>query len=159
MALERTFVAIKPDGVQRQIMGEVISRFEKAGLKFVGMKMVHADKDFAKKHYAEHLEKPFYKLLENYITSGPVLGFVLEGIDAIETVRKLVGATAPSKSLPGTIRGDFAHMTYERGDTGKLGIVNIIHASANAQDAQKEIHLWFSDSELFEYETVHSKFM
>lgn len=159
MVVERTFVAIKPDGVQRQIMGDVISRFEKAGLKFVGVKMVHADKNFAKAHYAEHLEKPFYKLLEKYITSGPVLAFVLEGVNAVETVRKIVGSTEPSKSLPGTIRGDYAHMNYARGDKHDFGVVNIIHASANLQDAQKEIHLWFSDSELYTYDTVHSKFM
>ncbi|MDA3854759.1 MAG: nucleoside-diphosphate kinase [Candidatus Woesearchaeota archaeon] len=159
MAIERTFVAIKPDGVQRQIVGEVISRFEKIGLKIVGMKLVHAEADFAKKHYAEHVEKPFYKMLENYITSGPVVGLVLEGFNAIETVRKLVGATEPSKAAPGTIRGDYAHMNYPRGDAHEYGVVNIIHASANLEDAQNEVHLWFSDAELFTYDSVHGKFM
>ena len=160
MEVQRTFVAIKPDGVQRAIVGDVISRFEKVGLKIVGMKLFHVDKDFAQKHYSDHLEKPFYKLLENYITSGPVVALVLEGINAIDIVRKIVGGTAPSKAEPGTIRGDYAHMNFARGDNHELGIVNIIHASDSPENAEKEIHLWFSESEIFDkYETVHAKFM
>lgn len=160
MAIERTFVAIKPDGVQRCIVGEILSRFEKVGLKIVGMKFVHADADFAKKHYSDHVDKFFYPGLEKYITSGPVVALVLEGINAIAMVRKLVGETAPEKSLPGTIRGDYAHMDYARGDDHDLGIVNLIHASDIPENAEKEIHLWFSESELFDkYETVHAKFM
>jgi nucleoside-diphosphate kinase len=160
MEIQRTFVAIKPDGVQRGIVGDVISRFEKVGLKLIGMKLIHVDSDFAKKHYSDHLEKPFYALLEKYITSGPVIALVLEGVNAIEIVRKIVGATAPSKADPGTIRGDYAHMNYARGDNHELGIVNIIHASDSPENAEKEIHLWFSESEIFDkYETVNSKFM
>ncbi|MFW6285708.1 MAG: nucleoside-diphosphate kinase [Nanoarchaeota archaeon] len=160
MEIQRTFVAIKPDGVQRGIVGDVISRFEKIGLKIIGMKLIHVDPNFAKKHYSDHLEKPFYSLLEKYITSGPVIAIVLEGVNAIDIVRKMVGATAPSKANPGTIRGDYAHMNYARGDNHDLGIVNIIHASDVQENAEKEIHLWFSESEIFDkYDTVHQKFM
>lgn len=160
MAIQKTFVAIKPDGVQRCVVGEIISRFEKIGLKIVGMKLVHVDADFAKKHYADHTEKFFYPSLEKYITDGPVIALVLEGESAVEIVRKLVGSTAPEKAMPGTIRGDYAHMGYARGDNHQFGIINLIHASDIAENAEKEINLWFKKSELFDkYDTVHSKFM
>lgn len=160
MALQRTFVAIKPDGVQRCLVGEILSRFEKVGLKLVGMKLIHVEKDFAAKHYSDHVEKFFYPMLEKYITNGPVVAMVLEGENAIDMVRKLVGETAPEKSIPGTIRGDYAHMGYARGDEHEMGIINLIHASDIPENAEKEIHLWFSEAELFDkYETVHAKFM
>lgn len=160
MAIQRTFVAIKPDGVQRCLVGEIISRFEKVGLKIIGMKFVHVDADFAKKHYSEHTEKFFYPMLEKYITNGPVCAMVLEGQNAVAMVRKIVGETAPEKSVPGTIRGDYAHMGYARGDEHEMGIINLIHASDIEENAKKEIGLWFSESDLFDkYETVHAKFM
>ncbi len=155
MAVERTFVMIKPDGVQRGIVGEVLTRFEKVGLKIVGMKMVWADKDFSKKHYEEHVEKPFYKGLEDMITMGPVVAMVLEGIDAISLVRKMVGATEPKSAVPGTIRGDYAHVSYGHADEKGIGVKNIIHASAEPEDASREISLWFSDDEMHTYKTVH----
>lgn len=160
MALQRTFVAIKPDGVQRGIVGEIISRFEKVGLKLVGMKLIHVDPDFAKLHYNDHVEKFFYPMLEKYITSGPVVAMVLEGENSVDMVRKLVGETAPEKSMPGTIRGDYAHMGYSRGDEHEYGIINLIHASDAPETAEKEIGLWFKETDIFdEYNTVHSKFM
>ncbi len=160
MTIEKTFVMIKPDGVQRQIVGEIISRFEKTGLKLIGMKFIHVDADFSKKHYLEHVEKPFYKGLEDLLVSGPVLAMVWEGANAIALVRKMVGSTAPSEAAPGTIRGDYAHMNYARADQKKIGVPNLIHASDSSKNAESEISLWFSKSELFEnYETVHSKFM
>lgn len=160
MTVERTFVMIKPDGVQRSIVGEILSRFEKVGLKIVAMKLVHVDEDFSKQHYADHVEKPFYKGLEELLTSGPVVAMVLEGANAISLVRKMVGSTEPAGSSPGTIRGDFAHMTYGRADELGVGVPNLIHASDSTEGAEKEMHLWFSESDIFDnYETVHQKFM
>lgn len=154
-SIERTLVLLKPDAVQRAYMGEIISRFERVGLKAVGMKMVWVDKDFSKKHYAEHVEKGFYAGLEETITAGPVLAMVLEGVEAIALVRKMVGSTEPKSSPPGTIRGDYAHVSYGYADSKKIGIRNLIHASANAEDAKKEVGLWFKPEELHSYKTVH----
>lgn len=157
--IERTFVAIKPDGVQRSLVGEVLGRFEKAGLKIVGMKMQWIDKDFAMKHYTEDIEKRRGKkvrdLLMDYIVDGPVIAIVLEGIHAIEVVRKIVGVTEPKSALPGTIRGDFCHVSYDYADKNGLAIRNIIHASGNKEDAEYEIKLWFKDNELHSYKNVH----
>lgn len=153
--IERTLVLLKPDAVQRGLMGEIISRFERVGLKMVGAKMVWADKEFSKQHYAEHVEKPFYKGLESVITGGPVLALCIEGIEAIATVRKMVGSTEPKGSPPGTIRGDYAHVSYGYADQKGIGIKNLIHASANASDAQREVGLWFKSDELHSYKSVH----
>jgi len=158
MTVERTFVMIKPDGVKRAIIGELISRFEKVGLKLVGMKMDHIDEDFAAKHYSDLVEKPFYPGLRDMITSGPVIAMVWEGAKAISLVRKMVGATEPAQSAPGTIRGDYAHITYARADAIGGAMPNLVHASDSEEGAEKELHLWFSESDLFdEYETVLSK--
>ena len=160
MTVEKTFVMIKPDGVQRQIVGEIITRFEKVGLKIVGMKFIHVDAEFSKKHYADLVDKPFYKGLEELLTSGPVVAIVLEGANAIALVRKMVGATEPTSAAPGTIRGDYAHMNYARADKAGIALPNVIHASDSKEGAEREIALWFSQSELFDnYQTVHSKFM
>ncbi len=160
MTVERTFVMLKPDCVQRGLIGEVISRFEKVGLKMIGMKFVHIDADFSKKHYNDHVDKPFYPGLEDMITSGPVVAMVWEGAKAISLVRKMVGATEPSESLPGTIRGDYAHITYARADATGGQMPNIVHASDSPEGAEKEIALWFSENEMWDkYNTVFSKFM
>lgn len=153
--IQRTLVLLKPDAVQRCIMGEILSRFEKAGFKIVGMKMVWVDKEFSKKHYAEHVEKPFYKGLETMITMGPLVALAIEGVEAIENVRKMVGSTEPKGSAPGTIRGDYAHVSYGYADKKGTGIKNLIHASANIEDATKEIALWFTEEEMHSYNTVH----
>ena len=153
--VQRTFVLIKPDGVQRSIVGRVIQRFEDAGFKIVGMKMKWVDSDFSKKHYREHVEKPFFKGLDEFIRQGPVVAFVLEGVNAIENVRKIVGGTEPKGAAPGTIRGDYAHVSYEYADRKGIGVKNIIHASANKEDAEYEIGLWFTAEELHTYKTVH----
>ena len=157
--IERTFVAIKPDGVQRSLAGEVLGRFEKAGLKIIGIKMQWIDKNFAKKHYTEDIEKRRGKkvrdLLMDYISEGPVVAMVLEGIHAIEIVRKIVGGTEPKTALPGTIRGDFCHVSYDYADKQELAIRNIIHASGNKEDAEYEIKLWFKDNELHSYKNSH----
>jgi len=160
MTTEKTFVMIKPDGVQRQIVGELITRFEKVGLKLVAMKFVHVDGDFSKTHYAELVDKPFYAGLEDLLTSGPVVAMVWEGANSIALVRKMVGATEPSGAIPGTIRADYAHMNYARADNAGIALPNLIHASDSPEGAQKEVSLWFKNEELFDkYETVHSKFM
>lgn len=157
--IERSFVFIKPDGVERGLSGDIISRFEKVGLTIVGMKMVWVDRDFAKKHYIEHVEKAFYPPNEDYVTSGPVLAMVLEGVGAISLIRKMVGGTEPHSALPGTIRGDLSHISYSYADgTGKgISVRNIIHASSDSDDAKREIELWFKDEELYSYDIVHNK--
>lgn len=157
--IERTLILLKPDAVQRCLMGEIISRFEKVGLKIVGMKMVWADKELAMKHYTEDItirrgEHVRTKLLK-FITEGPVVAICLEGIEAIEVVRKLIGDTQPKTAMPGTIRGDYAHMTYTYSDANNKAIPNLIHASGNKEDAKVEIPLWFTDKELHSYKTVH----
>ncbi len=155
--IERTLVIVKPDGVERGLIGTILSRFENAGLKIIGMKMVKIDREFAKKHYAEHVDKPFYKGIEDFIISGPVVAFVVEGIEAIDIVRKMVGATEPKSAVPGTIRGDFAHHSYGYADKKGIAIKNIVHASSSKQDAKVEISLWFKKEELYTYQTVHEK--
>ncbi len=160
MTIERTFVMIKPDGVQRALIGEIISRFEKVGLKLVSMKFVHVDKDFSKKHYNAHIDKPFYPGLEDLLTSGPVIAMVWEGSNAVSQVRKMVGATEPASAEPGTIRGDYAHMNYKRADGKGIALPNLIHASDSVESSDVEISLWFSEQEIWDkYDTVFTKFM
>lgn len=142
--MERTFVMVKPDGVQRAIAGEVVSRFESKGLKLVACKLMTISKELAAKHYAEHVGKPFYEKLVGFITSGPVLAMVWEGQDAISVVRATVGKTNPKEAGPGTIRGDFG-MT-----TGR----NIIHASDSPASAEREINLFFQQSEIQTYTRI-----
>jgi len=153
--IEQTLVLVKPDGLQRGLAGQIISRFERVGMKITGMKMLHIDPEFSKKHYAEHIGKDFYPTLESMITMGPLVAMVLEGVDAIEVVRKMVGATEPKSAAPGTIRGDYCHVSYSYADRVGVGIKNVVHASANAEDAGKEISLWFKQDELFSYDMVH----
>ena len=155
--IERSLVLIKPDGVQRAVIGEIVARFEKVGLKIVGMKMVWVDEKFSKKHYSEHVDKEFYPGLEAMITEGPVVAMVLEGIHAVEQVRKMVGSTEPKSSAPGTIRGDYAHVSYTHADAKGIAVKNLIHASGNSKEAKAEVALWFTKEELHSYETVHEK--
>ena len=136
--MERTLVLVKPDGVQRGLIGEVISRFERTGLKVVGLKFIHISNELAARHYAEHEGKPFYDGLISFITSSPSVAMVLEGNHAVSNVRKLMGVTNPSESPPGTIRGDFGL------DLGR----NIVHGSANLEDAAREVSLFFEESEI-----------
>ncbi|RME31086.1 nucleoside-diphosphate kinase [Candidatus Woesearchaeota archaeon] len=160
MTIERTLVLLKPDAVQRGFMGEIITRFERAGLKMVGCKMVWADEERAKQHYREEDIVPrrgekVWNVLLKGIREGPVLAFVLEGVHAIEIVRKMVGATEPKAAAPGTIRGDYAHVSFAHADAKGTHIKNLIHASANAADAATEIAVWFTPEELHSYRTVH----
>ncbi len=153
--IERTLVLVKPDGVQRGLVGEIISRFEKRGLKLIGMKMVLVDKNFSKRHYSAHVDKEFYKGLEDFITSAPVVAMAVEGINAVEAVRKIVGSTEPKSAPIGTIRGDFAHVSYEYADNKGISIKNLVHASGNKEEAEQEVGLWFSVEELFNYKAAN----
>jgi nucleoside-diphosphate kinase len=154
---EKTLVLLKPDAVQRSVVGDIIARFERVGLKIVGIKMVHITKEFARKHYNAHVEKAFYPGLEKFMTESPVIAMALEGLDAVEIVRKLVGDTEPKKASAGTIRGDYSHHSYTYTDKKGIAIKNLIHASGDKKDAEAEVKLWFSDKELHSYSTVHEK--
>ena len=135
---------MKPDAVQRRLMGKILSRFEEKGLQIVAVKLMQIDEELAKTHYGEHAEKPFFPSLVEYITSSPSLAMVIEGEEAITTIRKLVGATNPLEADLGTIRGDFGM------DTGR----NIIHASDAPESAEREISLFFNEDEICDYEIV-----
>ena len=140
--MQRTLVLLKPDAVSRGLIGEVIVRLENKGLKFVAMKMIHVDSDLAARHYAEHVDKPFFPKLRNFITSTPIVALVVEGEDVIDFVRNLMGSTNPIDATPGTIRGDLAM---------SIG-PNLVHGSDSLESAQKEIALFFSPTEIFDYE-------
>ena len=155
--IQQTLVLIKPDGVERGLCGQILQRFENAGLKIAGMKMVWIDEDFSKKHYEAHVEKPFYAGLEAFIVSGPVMALALEGIEAVELVRKMVGATEPKSAAPGTIRGDYAMHSYGYADEKGIAIKNLIHASGSSDDAKTEMKIWFKESELHKYKATHEK--
>jgi nucleoside-diphosphate kinase len=155
--IEATLVLVKPDGVMRGLIGEIMRRFEQRGLKIAGLKMVRIDDDFSRQHYIEHIGKAFYKGLEKFITSGPVVALAIEGVDAIELVRKIVGETEPKSATPGTIRGDYAHVSYGHADEKGISIKNLVHASGNKKDAEREINLWFSIEELHSYPVVHDE--
>lgn len=162
--MERTLIVFKPDAVMRGIVGEILTRFERVGLKIVGAKMLQPDYD----HYFHHYEgigtlktrkgDEIFETQMKEMQIGPVIAMVLEGVEAVEIVRKMVGPTEPKSAQPGTIRGDYAHMTYGQASTAKRGVPNVLHASADKTEAQKEIAHWFSESELVEYQTVHEKF-
>jgi nucleoside-diphosphate kinase len=139
---ERTLVLVKPDGVQRQLAGRIISRFEERGLKIVGLKLVKVDRELAERHYAVHKGKPFFDGLVAFITSSPLVAVALEGPNVIGMVRTMVGATKPAEAAPGTIRGDLA---VEMGQ-------NLIHASDGPETAVAELALWFRADELVSYE-------
>jgi nucleoside-diphosphate kinase len=138
MAVERTYIMVKPDGVQRRLAGEIIRRFETRGLRLLGLKMLVPTRETAEAHYAVHRERPFFADLVNFITSGPVVAMVWEGSDAIKLCRTMIGATKPVDALPGTIRGDF---------TTELQ-TNLVHGSDAPETAQTEIALWFKSEEL-----------
>ena len=162
--MERTLVILKPDAVKRGLVGEIISRFEKAGLKIVGTKMLSPDYDQFYYHYEKISKmisrrgKEAFDVTLEMMQEGPVITFVLEGIDAVKLVRKMVGDTEPQKALPGTIRGDYAHMGFDYANKEGIGVPNVVHASGNKEEANMEIAHWFSNSELFTYKTVHEEF-
>lgn len=136
--MERTFVAVKPDGVQRGLVGEIISRLERKGYKIVAMKMLVPSEELVSKHYEEHIGKSFFPRLLKYLSSGPVVAMVLEGMNIVHGVRHIVGATNPDEADVGTIRADFAQIKQQ----------NVVHASDCIESANREIGIWFDDSEL-----------
>lgn len=140
--MERTFLAIKPDGVQRGLVGEIIRRFEDKGFTLVGLKFMRVSRELAEQHYDIHREKPFFQGLVEFITSGPVVAMVWEGDGVVTSARKMIGATNPLTAEPGTIRGDFGV------NIGR----NIIHGSDAAETAQQEVNLWFKEEELASWE-------
>jgi len=140
--LERTYVMVKPDGVQRNLVGEIITRFERKGYRIAAMKLLRINRAMAEQHYAEHVGKPFFPGLVDYITSGPVVAMVLEGKDAVAGARKMMGATNPKEAAPGTIRGDFGL------DIGR----NVIHGADSVESARREMAIYFTPEEILQYE-------
>ncbi len=149
MEKQRTFVMIKPDGVQRGFIGEIISRFEKKGLKIVAMKMISVNKDLAEKHYGIHKGKNFFEPTVKYIISSPVVAMVLEGFNAIELVRNMMGKTNPAEASSGSIRGDFGQFIGR----------NIVHGSDGLDTAKFEINLWFKPEEISDYVRIDEKWL
>jgi nucleoside-diphosphate kinase len=155
--VERTLVLLKPDAVARGLVGHVLARFENALLKIVAAKMVTMDADLTRRHYFD-LEDRFgpevYNSMAAFMQAGPVLALILEGVDAIPATRKLVGATFPEDATPGTIRGDYAHMSKAYANSHRVAVANLVHASGNAEDAAREIEVWFAKDEIIDYRVV-----
>jgi len=149
MGKERTFVMIKPDGVQRGLIGNIVSRFEQKGMKIIAMKLLRVSQDLAEKHYGVHKGKPFFEPTVNYIISSPVVAMVLEGENAIQNVRSMMGKTNPCEALPGTIRGDF----------GQIIGRNIVHGSDGPDTAAFEIDLWFPADEITKYTRIDEEWL
>lgn len=149
MIKERTFILIKPDAVQRGLIGEIISRFEKKGVKLIAMKLLSVNKKLAEKHYGIHKGKPFFEPTVKYITSSPVVAIVLEGNNVIEMVRMMMGETDPQKARIGTIRGDYGQFIGR----------NIIHGSDSLENAEFEINLWFKPEDIYNYERIDEKWL
>src|SRR5580700_785336 len=162
--MEQTLIILKPDAVMRSIVGEIITRFERSGFKIVAMKMLEPGYE----HYFEHYEgigtlktRKGEEIFESTLASmqdGPVIAMVAEGVEAVEAVRKMVGDTQPKTALPGTIRGDYAHVTYGQASQVGKGVANIVHASADSSEAKKEIAHWFKPDEIYKYRVVHEQF-
>lgn len=162
--LEQTLILFKPDALQRGLVGEILTRFERVGLRIVGTKMLAPDSEHYYKHYEEigtlktRAGDKIFDITLQMMNAGPVIAMVFEGVEAVALVRKMVGATEPKSSAPGTIRGDFSHMSYGYADGAEKGIPNLMHASGDPEEAAKEIAHWFSDDELFDYQALHEKF-
>lgn len=147
--MERTLVILKPDSIERRLVGRIIARFEDKGLKFVAMKLMRVTPELAKQHYAEHVEKPFYPSLEEFITGAPVVVAIIEGLEAIRVVRDMLGATSGLKAAAGTIRGDFSSSQQ----------MNLVHASDGPEASKRECELYFSANEICEYEPTISPWL
>ncbi|MCP4944771.1 MAG: nucleoside-diphosphate kinase [Planctomycetaceae bacterium] len=147
--MQRTLVLLKPDCVQRRLMGTIIKRFEDKGLNIVAMKMIRVTPELARQHYAEHVEKPFYPSLEEFITSAPVVAMAIDGLEVISVVRDILGATSGLKASAGTIRGDYSSSRQ----------MNLVHASDSEESASRELELYFNTEELCDYEPVATAFM
>ncbi|WP_261129132.1 nucleoside-diphosphate kinase [Bacillus sp. Marseille-Q3570] len=147
--MEKTFLMVKPDGVQRNLIGEIVNRFERKGFKLAGAKLMQISDELAQNHYGEHKERPFFGELVDFITSGPVFAMVWEGENVIATARNMMGKTNPSDAAPGTIRGDYAVQVGQ----------NIIHGSDSPESAEREINLFFNEAELVNYDKSIAKWV
>jgi nucleoside-diphosphate kinase len=160
--VERTLVLLKPDAVARGLIGRILARFEDNLLKVVAAKMVWMDADLTKRHYFD-LEERFgegvYNAMAEFMQSGPVLAVVLEGIEAVACTRKMVGSTYPDQAAPGTIRGDFAHMSRAYANEHGIAVANLVHASGNTKEAMQEIEVWFSKDEIHDYPTTAQRYL
>lgn len=157
LAVERTLVLLKPDALVRGFAGRIITRFEDAALKIVGVKMQQMDEEFTRRHYfdlEERLGAEVYRLTSAFMQQGPVIALVLEGFDAVATVRKIVGSTYPNEAPAGTIRGDLSHYSKTASKAAGKAVANLVHASGNKDEAEQEIALWFAKDELHEYRTM-----
>lgn len=162
--IQRTLVVLKPDAVQRGIVGEIIQRFERVGLKIVGMKMVMPDENLYRQHYEDigkmitRRGEQVFRYNVEYMMTGPVIAMVLEGVEAQPLVRKIVGPTEPKSAEMGTIRGDFSHMSFGYSDAKGTGVPNLVHASGSVEEANREIYLWFNENELYDYSDLNEKY-
>lgn len=162
--IQRSLVVLKPDTVQRGIVGEVLQRFERVGLKIVGMKMVMPSEDHYRTHYEEigkmitRRGEQAFQYNVRYMMTGPVIAIVLEGVEAVPLVRKIVGPTEPKSAEMGTIRGDYSHMSFGYSDARGIGVPNLVHASGDPDEAEQEIALWFKPEELYDYSDLSEKF-
>jgi nucleoside-diphosphate kinase len=159
--IQQTLVLLKPDAVARGLTGRVLARFEQALLKVVAAKMVWMDAELTRRHYFD-LEERFgpevYNSMAAFMQTGPVIAVVLEGVEAVSCVRKLVGSTYPDQAAPGTIRADFAHMSKAYANAHGLPVANLVHASGNVEEAEREIGVWFSKSEIFDYPAAAQRY-
>lgn len=162
--VEQTLILFKPDALQRGLVGDILTRFERVGLRIVGTKMLSPDRDHYYKHYEEigklktRAGDHIFDITLDMMGEGPVIAMVFEGVEAVALVRKMVGGTEPKSAAPGTIRGDFSHMSYEYANGQDKGIPNLIHASGDPKEAEQEIGHWFSDDELYDYSVLNEKF-
>ncbi|MBN1585350.1 nucleoside-diphosphate kinase [Candidatus Uhrbacteria bacterium] len=160
--IQRTLVLLKPDALDRGIVGEVITRFERVGANMVGLKLLVSAEDTAKLHYTDDLARRRGEEVRNrmisMLISGPIVAICLEGVEIIEVVRKMVGATEPKAAAPGTIRGDYAHVSYQHADEKGIGVFNLIHASDSQESADSEIGVWFKPEELCVHHPSYTKF-
>lgn len=160
--VERTLVLLKPDAVERGLAGRVLARFEDALLKVVAAKMVWMDEDLTRRHYFDLEERygpAVYNAMAEFMQSGPVIALVLEGVEAVACTRKLVGSTYPDQAAPGTIRGDFAHMSRLYANDRRIAVANLVHASGSLEEAAREIEVWFAKDEIHDYPVAAQRFI
>lgn len=160
--IEQTLVLFKPDAMERGLIGEILQRFERVGMKIVGMKMLKPTKEDAGKHYKEDIAERHGEhvrnLMINMISSSPIIAVVLEGVEAVEIVRKMIGSTEPKSSAPGTIRGDYAHVSFKHAHASETkDLNNLVHGSATLEEAKQEIEIWFKPEELLDHDPVYTK--
>jgi nucleoside-diphosphate kinase len=160
--IQRSLVLLKPDALDRGIVGEIITRFERVGAAIIGMKLLVSEKDTAMKHYTDDLAKrrgdKVRELMVSMLTSGPIVAIALEGIEIVEVVRKMIGATEPKSAAPGTIRGDYAHVSFKYADEKGIGVFNLIHASGSPEEAEVELGVWFKPEEVISHDPSYTKF-